>query len=690
MLKDVPEKRTISQNDIHVIRRIYMTTLKSREETKKRLGFGMFLVAIGIVYGDIGTSPMYVMKSIIEGNGGLANVNEEFIIGSLSLTIWTITLLTTVKHVLIALRADNHGEGGIFSLYSLVRKCGKWLIIPTMIGGCTMLADGVLTPAVTVTTAVEGLRSIDFFNTLLGPGQVFVIIIAIVIISALFLIQKSGTSRIGKIFGPVMMIWFIFLGITGIWLAMGDLSVLRAFNPVYAVKVLLSPYNKSGFLILGSVFLCTTGAEALYTDMGHVGKENIYISWPFVKICLILNYIGQSAWIIQNFNNRELQGVPEINPFYMMLPEGLRPVAIILSALAAIIASQALISGSYTLVHEAASLDLMPHMQIHYPSDTKGQLYIPLVNNVLWICCILVVLYFRSGARMENAYGLAITISMLMMTVLFTVYIGVLHKKRIAAVLFAVVFGAIEAVFFISSLGKFTRGGYVALIISALLFYVMLCWYRGTMLENRQSVKLDIRRHVSGIKALKEDKEIPLFSNNLVYLLKPGEPYMIDRDVLYSILDKDAKRADAYWLVSVKTMEDPFVMEYSVDTFGTDFIFRVQLYLGYKVNQRVNIYLRQVVEDLIKSGEMPLQQKKHSIYGPSNVGGFKFLMIRKLIPQEGDISDADGLFIRSKYFIRRIIGSPVKWYGLETSNLKVEYVPLFLPTRKENNRLNRV
>ena len=324
----------------------------------------MFLVTIGIVYGDIGTSPMYVMKSILEGNGGLNHIDTEFIIGSLSLVIWTITLLTTIKHVLIALRADNHGEGGIFALYSLVKNCGKWLIIPTMIGGCTMLADGVLTPAVTVTTAVEGLRSISFMDRLLGEGQIVVILITLTIVSALFMIQRSGTSRIGKLFGPVMLIWFLFLGITGIIYSIGDLSILRAFNPLYAVKVILSPNNKAGIMILGSVFLCTTGAEALYTDMGHVGKDNILISWPFVKICLILNYMGQCSWIINNQNNAQLAAVEDLNPFYMMLPATMRPVAIVLSALAAIIASQALISGSYTLVHEAASLDLMPHLNV--------------------------------------------------------------------------------------------------------------------------------------------------------------------------------------------------------------------------------------------------------------------------------------------------------------------------------------
>lgn len=661
------------------------------EKRNSKISFGMFLVTIGIVYGDIGTSPMYVMKSIVAGNGGLGHVDEAFIIGSLSLVIWTITLLTTVKHVLIALRADNHGEGGIFALYSLVKNCGKWLIIPTMIGGCTMLADGVLTPAVTVTAAVEGLRSISIMDKLLGSGQVVVIVITLTIISALFLIQKNGTSHIGRLFGPIMMIWFLFLGITGTMLFAGDLSILRAFNPVYAVKVLFSPGNKAGLMILGSVFLCTTGAEALYTDMGHVGKKNIIISWPLVKLCLILNYMGQCSWVIRSSGDSALAAIEDINPFYMMLPPGLRPAAIILSAIAAIIASQALISGSYTLVHEAASLDLMPHLNVQFPSDTKGQIYIPVINKLLWALCVIVVLYFRSGSRIENAYGLAITISMLMMTVLFTVYIGVLHKRRIGAVLFALVFGAIEGVFFVSSLGKFTIGGYVAIILSLLILHIMISWYRGTKIEHMQNIKLRLPDYANDIKALKEDLDVPLCSNNLVYLSK-GEGFeMVDRDILYSILNRDPKRADAYWFISVNTTDQPYQREYEVETFGTDFLFRVNLNLGFKVRQSVNVYLYQLVKELLASGELPPQNRKHSIYGPSPIGTFKFCMIRKMMPLEGDLSSFDSMLIHTKYYIRRIAGNPLRWFGLETSNVIVESVPLFLPKRQEESltRVNR-
>ena len=638
----------------------------------------MLLVTIGIVYGDIGTSPMYVMKSIIEGNGGLAHTSPELVIGSLSLVIWTITLLTTIKHVIIAMRANNHGEGGIFALYALVRGCGRWLIFPAMIGGAAMLADGVLTPAVTVTTAVEGLRTIKSMDSFLGVGQTRVIVLTLIIIIALFLVQRAGTSRIGKAFGPVMLLWFSFLGVTGL-LHIFDLpSVLKAFNPVYAIKVLYSPYNKVGFMILGSVFLATTGAEALYSDMGHVGADNIYITWPFVKICLILNYLGQGAWLITNQANTALQSIDMLNPFFQMLPEALRPLAVVLGAAAAVIASQALITGSFTLVSEAIRLDLLPHLEVKYPADTKGQLYIPTVNHILMVGCIIIVLLFRSGSRMETAYGLAITVSMLTVTMLLTVYLWRICSQRLLALVVLIVFGAIEAVFFVSSLGKFVHGGYVAVIMAAVLFLIMLVWYRGTQLERQYCVPLHFADYVKPLGALHDDTSVPRMTHNLVYLDNSHDFDSIDRDILYSILDKDAKRAEAYWFISVSVHDEPSVMRYEVETYGTDYIFRVRLHLGFKDHQRVNVYLRQIVSDLIESGELPRQDKRHSIYGSSEVGNFKFCFLHKVVPPKAGLTSMDEVVLNVKYAIRHLAGSKVKWYGLDTSSLIIECVPLLV------------
>ena len=649
-------------------------------KNNKKVRFGLMLVAIGIVYGDIGTSPMYVMKSILEGNGGIGSVDESFIIGSLSLVIWTITLLTTIKYVIIAMKADNHGEGGIFSLYALVKNCGKWLIFPAMLGGAALLADGVLTPAVTVTTAVEGLRSIAVMDRFLGAGQTKVVIITLIIITALFSIQHSGTSRIGKTFGPVMLCWFLFLGICGVVNIINLPAVLKAFNPVYAVKVLISPYNKSGFMILGSVFLATTGAEALYSDMGHVGKENVYCSWPFVKLCLILNYLGQGAWILMNKAHPELLGIQDLNPFFLMLPVAMRPFAIVLGAAAAIIASQALITGSYTLVSEAMLLDLLPHLEIRYPSETKGQIYIGTVNLLLWIGCSCVVLYFQSGARMESAYGLAITVTMLMTTLLITTYLAKLKKLPGLAVVVLVVFGAIEAVFFISSLGKFAHGGYVTVILTLLLLAIMIIWYRGTWIEHKYSTRLPFEKYIPNLKGLHNDESEPLLANNLVFLEAPNKDGNMDRDILYSILDKDLKRADAYWFLSVNVLSEPDAANYEVETYGTDFIFRVRLNLGFKCGQRVNVYLRQIVKQLQDDGSLPVQKKKFSIYGPSTVGTFKFCIIRKSVTAKTELSTLDEIIIRTKYAIRRLAGSRARWYGLDNSSVILEQVPLITTT----------
>ena len=523
-------------------------------EKKSKFRFGMFLVTIGIVYGDIGTSPMYVMKSILEDNGGIQQINESFIIGSLSLVIWTITLLTTVKYVLIAMKADNHGEGGIFSLFSLVRN---------------------------------------------------------------------------------------------------------------------------------------TGAEALYSDMGHVGRENIYFSWPFVKICLILNYLGQGAWIIQNQANTALYAVEDLNPFFLMLPTFLRPFAVVLGALAAIIASQALITGSYTLVSEAILLDLLPHLEIRYPSDTKGQLYISTVNRILWLGCSLVVLYFRSGARMESAYGLAITVTMLMTTLLISVYLRRLRGQGLLSWVVLLVFGVIEFVFFLSSLGKFLHGGYVTVILTLLLLLLMIIWHRGTQLEQKYSTRLDIHDFLDNLEDIHADREIPLLTSNLVFLDNSSDFESIDRDIMYSIFDKDPKRAEAYWFVHVSVLDEPDTMYYKVETYGTNYIFRVKLYLGFRCSPRINVYLRQIVHDLQATGEMPQQDKKYSIYGRSTVGAFKFCIIHKSVSSKTELSPADERILHMKYAIRHIAGSKENWFGLDTSTLITEHVPLILMSAGSHEKIER-
>ena len=664
---------------------------KAKKSTGIPLSAGMVLVTLGIVYGDIGTSPMYTMKAIIAGNGGLLTMDTDVVLGALSLIIWTLTLITTVKYVMVAMKADNHNEGGIFALYSLVKKCAKWLIIPAMIGGAALLADGILTPAVTVTTAIEGLRTIPAAHAIIGDNQHIVVMITIIILCTLFALQKAGTSTIGKAFGPVMTLWFLFLGAMGVMNMFADISVVRALNPVRGILFLFDgKLNAAGLMVLGSVFLCTTGAEALYSDMGHVGKSNIYVSWPFVKVCLILNYLGQGAWLITNHNNTVLNTIKDLNPFFEMLPGQLRPFAVILSALAAIIASQALITGSYSIVSEAIKLDLMPHIKINYPSTTKGQIYIPLVNNIMWVGCIGVVLLFQSSEHMEAAYGLAITVTMLMTSILLYTYLAVIRKRLWAAIPFILFFGAIEAMFFFSSLTKFFHGGYFTVLMATAIFVVMFVWRRGTAVERTQSVYLPVDKYIDQLRSLSHDADYSTLADNLVFLTNDSSFDKLDRDILYSILDKRPKRAKAYYFINISLTDDPNTREFIVNDFGTDFLFKITLRLGFRVNQRINTYLYQIVGDLIKNNQLAPQNHKYSIYKEhSEIGDFRFCLLRKVLAPETDINGFDARCLELKYFIRRICGSPARWYGLENSNIVFEYVPLFSKV-KRGQKLTRI
>ena len=662
-----------------------MTT--SRSSKAIPFSMGMVLVTMGVVYGDIGTSPMYTLRAIMHGNGGLDTMTPDTVIGALSLIIWTMTLITTVKYVLVAMKADNHNEGGIFALYSLVRRCGGWLIVPAMIGGAALLADGILTPAVTVTTAIEGLRTIDLVHGIIGDDQMVVVFITIGIICALFFAQRAGTSSIGKAFGPIMCLWFLFLGVVGLLNIGADLNVLRAFNPIRGITFLFDGnLNQAGLMVLGNVFLCTTGAEALYSDMGHVGKSNIYASWPVVKACLILNYLGQGAWILSVSHDPGLNSMgPAMNPFFEMLPGAWRIFAVVLSTLAAIIASQALITGSFSIVSEAIRLDLMPHMKIEYPSEQKGQIYIPMVNTILWIGCVGVVLFFRSSERMESAYGLAITVTMLMTTILLTIFLAKIRKKVPLAIPFAIFCGAIELFFFFSSLTKFMHGGYVTVLLALAIFIVMYVWYHGTRVEMSQRINLPVEPYIGQLRELSNYDEVPYLADNLVFLTNDQSVDTLDRDILYSILDKRPKRAKAYWFLNVAVTDEPDTHEFWVNDFGTDFVFKVQIRLGFKVNQRVNEYLYQIVSAMVEQGRLPSQEHRFSIYDHTgHVGDFRFCLVRKVPSVSSDISNLDFNVLKMKYRIRALCGSPAHWYGLTNASVIYEYVPLFVGTKRQH------
>ncbi|MGE9850265.1 KUP/HAK/KT family potassium transporter [Lactobacillus amylovorus] len=646
----------------------------------KRISAAGLLIAIGIVYGDIGTSPLYVMKSIVEGNGGIGNVNRDFIVGSISLVLWTVTLLTTVQTVLIALKATNHGEGGIFALYTLVRKRAKWLVLPALIGGAAILADGTLTPAVTVTTAIEGLKGLKFGGNVPVSTQEMVIVITVVILLVLFSIQKMGTSIIGKAFGPIMFIWFTFLGVMGVINMAGDWTIIQAINPVYAIKLLFSPYNKAGIFILGSIFLATTGAEALYSDVGHVGKKNIIGSWPFVFVCLSLNYFGQGVWILNNPHFQRADG-GVLNPFYEMIPINIRLFAIILATIAAVIASQALITGSFTLVAEASGLKFLPRMNINYPSTEKGQIYIPSINKGICVATIAIVLYFQTSAHMEAAYGLSITISMLATTILLYEWLAMKKINPIWNWIFLIFFGVLDIMFMISSLTKFTHGGYVSLFIAGVIGFIMYVWYYGNKVRDKREsrnayVRLD--EYTDMLTNLSHDEDYPTYATNLVYMANVKYNKFVKREILYSILDKRPKRAKAYWFVTVNVTNEPFTAEYAVNTYGTKNVINIQLYLGFKKQTSVNVYIRQIVHDLIADGTIEPQPQKYTTTPGRDVGDFSFVIVNDVISPQTQLVGYEKWLVEARVRLQNLSSNPASWFGLEYADTVIERVPLIL------------
>ena len=651
----------------------------------KKVTAGGLLVAMGVVYGDIGTSPLYVMKALVEDNGGLRTLTPDFILGSVSLVFWTLTLLTTIKYVLIALNADNHGEGGIFSLYTLVRKNSRYLIIPAIIGGAALLADGVLTPAVTVTTAIEGLRGIPVFFDRFGNDQSIIVGITLAILLVLFALQRFGTEFVGKAFGPIMLGWFTFLGIVGVMNFAGDLSVIRALDPRYAINLLFSPDNSAGLFILGNIFLATTGAEALYSDLGHVGKKNIYASWPYIKICLMLNYFGQAAWLLQVYQNPTYQEIENLNPFFQALPQGWTVFGVSFATLAAIIASQALLSGSFTLVSEAIKLKLLPRMQIIYPGASIGQMYIPALNTLLWIACSGVVLFFRTSTHMEAAYGLAITVTMLMTTVLLYFYLHQNKKTRFLAPFITLFFAVIEGIFFISSATKFFHGGYVAILLACLIIGVMLIWEWGNRIQENAAEEVALSTYIPQLKQLREDDSLPLSQTNVVFMVPKLQDDQIGQQFLYSILDKRPKRAKVYWFVNVEVTDEPYTKKYEVSMADTDFIVKLKLYLGFRVPQEVNLYIRQIIQELMKDGRLPLQPQRYSLTPGRNVGDFQFVMIEEELSNATALSKWQKQVMQTKLFIKRHTISPERWFGLEYSDVVHETVPLVIGQMKESS-----
>ncbi|MCU0324335.1 MAG: KUP/HAK/KT family potassium transporter [Spirosomaceae bacterium] len=632
------------------------------------------LVALGIIYGDIGTSPLYVLKAI----AGTEPINEEIIFGALSCIIWTLTLQTTVKYVILTLRADNKGEGGILALFALVRRHAKWLTIPAILGASALLADGIITPPISVTSAIEGLR-IKFPEI----TQDTIVEIVIGILSALFILQILGTKRVGFLFGPFMMIWFSMLATLGLMWILKDPSVLKAVNPAYAYDLLVR--HPGGFWLLGSVFLCTTGAEALYSDLGHCGRGNIRISWIFVKLCLILNYLGQGVYVM----SLKGQMLGDHNPFYSLMPEWFLPIGIFIATSAAIIASQALITGSFTLISEAIRLNFWPKVKINFPSDHKGQIYVPSINILLWIGCVAVVLYFKESTAMEAAYGLAITLTMLMTTILMAYYLYAKKYNMWGVVAFMLVYFAIEISFLIANLEKFPHGGFVSLIIGGLIAFVMYIWIKAFNIKMRLTEYEKLDKYTESLKELSSDITVPKYATHLVFMSNASRSSEIENKIIYSIFQKRPKRADVYWFVHVDTVDDPYTMEYKVMTIADDDVYKVNFRLGFRVPNKINLYFRKVLEDMVKCGEVDIRSRYESLNKHNVIGDFRFVVLEKFLSYDNELPLWENLIMKAYFFIKQYTPSEDKWFGLDTSAVKVEKVPLVIrPT--ENVGLKRI
>jgi KUP system potassium uptake protein len=630
------------------------------------------LIAMGIIYGDIGTSPLYVMNEIIINK----EVTKLLIIGGLSCVIWTLTLQTTIKYVLLTLQADNKGEGGIFSLFALVRRRKKWLVIPAMIGGAALLADGMITPPISVTSAIEGLRQVPLLHEIQSGT---IVLIVIVIISMLFIMQQFGTVSIGKLFGPIMLLWFVMLAVLGSMHIGDSLEIMNAFNPYNAFK-LLTIYPK-GFWLLGAVFLCTTGAEALYSDLGHCGRGNIRVSWIFVKICLILQYLGQGAWLLSHYEGKTItKHMIEngFNPFYGIMPEQFKLIGIVIATMAAIIASQALISGSFTLISESMRLNLWPKFKINYPTDARGQLYIPSINLLLYIGCVSITLYFRSSTNMAAAYGLAITLCMLATSILFANFLVQRRAKPIFIYLYLFVYIGLELCFLIANLEKFPFGGYVTLVIAGALFIVMYVWFRSRKIKNRyvEFVKMDDHMHM--LQELSNDLSIPKYATHLVYLTSANNPKEIEHKIMYSILNKKPKRADIYWFIHVDVVDEPYRTDYLVETIIPNEIIRIEFRLGFREEQRINLMFRKVVEDMVKNKEVNITSRYTSLQKNKVAGDWQFIVMEKFLSHDNDLPLVERLIMRIYFLLKRVSLSEEKGFGLDSSYVTVEKYPLIV------------
>ncbi len=626
---------------------------------KQKITAASLLVALGIIYGDIGTSPLYVMKAII----GEREITELLVYGGISCVFWTLTFQTTFKYVLLTLSADNHGEGGVFSLYALVKRFGKGkLVIPTILGATTLLADGIITPPISVASAVEGLEAV--------VPNLPTIPIVIAILSGLFIFQRFGTQKVGTIFGPAMVVWFSMLTVLGLSQIIHHPDILKALNPIYAYRLLVE--YPHGFWLLGAVFLCTTGAEALYSDLGHCGRQNIRITWIFVKSALLINYLGQGAWLM----HQDSQFLNGQNPFYTIMPEWFLIIGIVIATLAAIIASQALISGSFTLINEAISLNFWPRVALKNPTNLKGQIYIPSVNTILWIGCVLMILYFKNSAHMEAAYGFSITVAMMMTTILLSYYLFFIKKVKIGWIaLMLLVFSLIEVSFFLANIVKI-KERWMFLFFELFIFMVMYVWYYSRKINNRFLKFVNLAEQSPMLQELSTDDAIPKYATHLIYLSKANKTFEIEEKIIKSIFAKKPKRADVYWFLHINRTNEPFTLNYEVIELLDDKVIKVVLNVGFRIQPKVELYFKKIVQELVERKELNLHIRPDGSTKYNAEPDYRFVIIEKFISVENEFAFKDGWLLTSYFWLKKLSLSDEKAFGLDKSDVAIEEYPM--------------
>ena len=639
-----------------------------------KLSAAGLLITLGIIYGDIGTSPLYVMNAIV----GSKVISETLVLGGISAVFWTLTIQTTLKYVLLTLQADNKGEGGIFSLFSLLRRRFPYLVVGTMVGGAMLLADGIITPPISVASAIEGLRFINPTNGYhIDLRDIQTVPIVITIIIMIFLFQRAGTSVVGKFFGPIMLVWFGMLSVLGVSQIVQHPEVLKALNPIWVYRFISSSPN--AFLLLGAVFLCTTGAEALYSDLGHCGKKNIQYSWIFVKICLLANYFGQGAYLMKHVG----ETLGETRVFYSTMPDWFLPIGISIATMAAIIASQALISGSFTLVSEAIRLHFFPKFTVKFPTAIKGQIYIPTVNTALLAGCICIVLIFKESAAMEAAYGLAITVTMLMTSILLFYYLKTKRWNIVIIWIVMLVFFAVESAFLMANLSKFMEGGFVTLLIGSGIILVMYISFRGGQIKQKMVMTEKLTNYRDKLRSLSQDTTLPKFATHLIYLSKAKMDDEVESPLIYSILHKRPKRADFYWFINVDLTDEPYTMEYKVNVIEKNDIYKVRFRLGFRVQQKISLYLKMVITEMLENKEIDLDPYYHGFSDKHSLGDFRFVLVEEEMSTENELPLFDNLIMDGYEKMKFLAGRPEKWFGLDGSMVTKELVPVVIAPRTD-------